>query len=81
MKRSDVILIVLIASVTIVVAFFATRAIFGGAPNEPVTVQTIEKITTDISEPDPAIFNANAINPTCNVSVGVSTNSCQPTGQ
>lgn len=63
-------MIILIASVTMLIAFFATRAIFGGAANEPVTVKTVEPISADIVEPDPSIFNAEAINPAVEVQVG-----------
>lgn len=69
MKKSDLILIILIASVIIVVAFFATRAVFGGAPNESVRVKTIEKIDATIVEPDSVIFNSNAINPAVEVKI------------
>lgn len=63
-------MIVLIASVSILVAFFATQAIFGGVENETVKVKTIEQINADIVEPNPAIFNENAINPAVEVQVG-----------
>ena len=70
MKKTDIAMIVLIASVSILVSFFATRAIFGGAANENIKVKTIEKIDATIVEPDAAIFNANAINPAVEVQVG-----------
>ncbi len=70
MKKTDIAMIVLIASVSILVSFFATRAIFGGAANENVKVKTIEKINADIVQPDPAIFNKDAINPSVEVQVG-----------
>lgn len=71
MKRTDVAMIILIASVSILIAFFATKALFGGAANESVKVKTIDPISSTIKDPDPAIFNKNAINPT--VGVGVQT--------
>ncbi|MFZ2125931.1 MAG: hypothetical protein WAV04_00260 [Candidatus Microsaccharimonas sp.] len=70
MKKTDIAMIVLIASVSILVSFFATQAIFGGAESESVKVKTVEKINADIVEPDPAIFNENAINPAVEVQVG-----------
>lgn len=70
MKRTDIAMIVLIASVSILVAFFATQAIFGGIENETIKVKTIEQINADIVEPNPAIFNENAINPAVEVQVG-----------
>ena len=62
-------MIILIASVSVLIAFFATRAIFGDSANESVTVKTIERMETDITPPDEAIFNANAINPAVEVQI------------
>lgn len=70
MKRSDIAVIIIVASVSVLVSFFATRAIFGGAANEPVNVLTVDKISDSIVEPDSAIFNENAINPSVEVKVG-----------
>jgi hypothetical protein len=70
MKKSDIAMIVLIASVSILVSFFATQALFGGAANESVKVKTVERIDAVIVEPDTAIFNDDAINPTVEVQVG-----------
>lgn len=70
MKKSDIAMIVLIASVSILVSFFATRAIFGETSSGDVKVKTVEKINATIVEPDPAIFNKDAINPAVEVQVG-----------
>lgn len=67
MKKTDIAMIVLIASVSILIAFFVTKSILGDQVSEPVTVKTIEKIEAGITEPDAAIFNGNAINPTVEV--------------
>jgi len=70
MKKTDIAMIVLIASVSILVAFFATKAIFGGSSSDSVQVKTIEPIDSSITDPDPAIFNKDAINPAVEVQVG-----------
>jgi len=62
-------MIVLIASVSVLIAFFVTRAIFGGSANEPVEVKTIERIDPTLSEVSPEIFNENAINPAVEVQI------------
>ena len=62
-------MILLIAIVSVVVAFFVTRSIFGGSATEAVKVKTMEKITSQVTEPDPAIFNSNAINPAVEVQI------------
>lgn len=62
-------MILLIAIVSVVVAFFVTRSIFGGSATEAVKVDTMEKITSQVTEPDPAIFNSDAINPAVEVQI------------
>ncbi len=69
MKKTDIMMIVLIASISIVIAFFVTRAIFGGAPNETQRVKTVEKIDASVVEPSPQIFNSGAINPAYRVDI------------
>jgi hypothetical protein len=69
MKKTDVAMIILIASVSILIAFFVTRAIFGDSVNEPVTIKTIETIDPSLGEVDPTIFNENAINPAVEVNI------------
>jgi len=69
MKRTDVAMIVLIASISILVAFFVTKAFFGDSANESVKVKTVDKIDATITEPSPAIFNKDAINPAVEVQV------------
>lgn len=72
MKKTDIAMIVLIASLSIIIAFFATNAFFGDTATEDVTVKTVDPITDDIAEPDPEIFNEEAINPAVEVQVGSS---------
>lgn len=69
MKKTDLAMIVLIATVTILVAFFVTKGILGEQATEEVKVQTIDKIDTAVTEPDPKIFNEQAINPAVEVQI------------
>lgn len=70
MKKSDIAMIILIASVSILVAYFAAKGILGDVQNQSVKVKTIEPITATVEEPDKTIFNTNAINPTVEVIIG-----------
>lgn len=72
MKKTDIAMIVLIASISIIAAFFATNAILGDDATEDVSVKTLDPITSLVEQPDPAIFNDNAINPAVEVQVGES---------
>ena len=63
-------MIILIASISVLVAYFAAKAIIGDTANQSVIVKTTDEITTTIDEPDPSVFNSNAINPTVQVIIG-----------
>lgn len=69
MKKSDIVTVVLIASMSVIVAFFATNAIFENVASEEVTVKTIERIESSVVEPDERIFNEDSINPTVEVRI------------
>lgn len=73
MKKSDLAVVVLIASIAMLVALFATRAIIGDSLAGNARVKTVDKINATIQEPDPAIFNEQAINPAVEVKVGSET--------
>lgn len=75
MKKTEIAMIILIASLSVLVAYFIAKATpLGNAANESVTVQTVEEITADVAEPDPAVFNEEAINPTVEVFIGGNAN-------
>lgn len=63
-------MIILIAAVSMLIAYFGAQAILGNVQNESVQVKTIDRITTEVTEPDPSVFNSNAINPTVEVIIG-----------
>jgi len=64
MKKTDIAMILLIATVSVVIAFFITKSIFGDSQTETVKVKTIERIEAAVMPPDEALFNSDAINPT-----------------
>lgn len=71
MKKTDIAMIILIASLSVMVAYFVADSIPSLKDSrQPVTVKTADPISADISEPDPAVFNKNAINPTVEVIIG-----------
>lgn len=63
MKKSDLAMLLLIASVSVMTAFFIAKSVIGDVSNETAKVKTIELIKPDIVSPDPEIFNKDAINP------------------
>lgn len=72
MKRSDIALIVVIAASSLLIAYFVMSAVFGKLGQEQVKVPTIMVINQNLTEPDPRIFNTEAINPTVQVVIGES---------
>jgi hypothetical protein len=70
MKKSDIAMIILIASISVLVAYFVAKAIVGDVQNESVKVKTAEVIDTKVVQPDTSVFNSNAINPTVEVIIG-----------
>ncbi|HSW78376.1 MAG TPA: hypothetical protein VLG36_06310 [Candidatus Chromulinivoraceae bacterium] len=70
MKKSDIAMIILIASISVMVAYFVAKAVIGDTQNQSVTVKTADSISTDIAQPDSGVFNSNAINPTVQVIIG-----------
>ena len=71
MKKSDIAMIILIASVSVMVAFFIANSLpFLKVDPKGVTVKTINPVSSDVSEPDKTIFNADAINPTVKTVIG-----------
>lgn len=73
MKKTDIAMIVLIATVSVMIAFFVTQSLVGTPASEVVKVKTIERIDSATIEPDPAIFNKDAINPAVKVQINDST--------
>lgn len=69
MKKTDIAMIILIASVSVIVAFFVARSLFGEVYNGSAKVKTIEKISSSLLDPSPEIFNENAINPAVQVQI------------
>lgn len=69
MKKTDIAMIIFIASVSVVVAFFVAKSIFGYAYTGSAKVKTIDKIDPSINEPSSEIFNKNAINPAVQVQI------------
>lgn len=63
MKKSDIAMVVLVAAISVVIAFVIAQQVFSGYETGKTKVKTIEKIEADVVQPDPNIFNKNAINP------------------
>jgi hypothetical protein len=74
MKKSDLALLALIVSLTLVVSFLVVKAVFGEAKNDTTKVEKADSISSTVVLPSPSIFNHDAINPTVVIQIGNSGN-------
>lgn len=81
MKKSDIAVLVLIVSLTLVVSFLVVKGIFGEPQNENVKVEKVEPISSTLVQPSANIFNRGAINPTVVIQIGNPANQQPFTGQ
>jgi hypothetical protein len=70
MKKTDIALIIFIAGISILIAYFVAKAIIGDPGEQKATVRTAVPIGDTIDAPGKEIFNDNAINPTVEVVIG-----------
>lgn len=71
MKKSDIAMIILIASVSVLVAFFVANSLpFLKLDPAGVKYKTIDKIEGSVTPPDETVFNKDAINPTVKTVIG-----------
>lgn len=70
MRKSDIFLIIIVASVGTLAAFFLFNILLGNPDDKYVSFKTIETIEASVTQPDPDVFNVSAINPTVEVYVG-----------
>lgn len=69
MKKTDLAMIVLIASVSAGLAYVVANSFFGGLTQESAKVKTVDAINSTIQQPSADVFNKNAINPAVKVNV------------
>lgn len=70
MKKTDIAMIVFIAGLSVLLAYFVAKAVLGDVSEESVKVKTAVPISASVTEPDPTVFNEDAINPTVKVVIG-----------
>lgn len=70
MKQSDIAALIVISSLTLLVAYFVADYFIGKPTGETAKVQTISQIDPEVKKPDSSIFNEDAINPTVEVVIG-----------
>lgn len=70
MKQSDIFTVIAVAIVGIVVSTLLLNTVLGNPDEKSVSFKTVEVIEPTLDNPDPEVFNPEAINPTVEVYVG-----------
>lgn len=70
MKNTDIASIILIASISMLAAYFVADAVIGRPSSESVKVKSVDKMSAEVVQPDASVFNDAAINPTVEVIIG-----------
>lgn len=70
MKKSDLALIVLVVSISLVASYFILNAFIGQPADNTQTVEQVEPISAELPEPSKKIFNDKAIDPTVVIEIG-----------
>lgn len=80
MKRTEIAMIILIASSAAIITFFAVNSLLGGKIKQTATIEETQVIDRELAQPTKRIFNKTAINPTVEVYVKDQGGSNSPLG-
>ncbi len=75
MKKNDIAALILIGSISLLIAWVSASSLIGEPKKESQKVKTVEAISSEIQSPSSKIFNKKAINPTVESSIGSSSDS------
>ncbi len=70
MKKNDIAILVLIASISLVGSYLLVKTFFGEPKNDTAKVEQVDPISATLQDPSPTIFNKTAINPTVVIQIG-----------
>ena len=71
MKKTDIAMIILIASISVLVSYFVADAIPAlKTDKQEAKVKTIDRYSADPGTVDPTVFSNDAINPTVEITIG-----------
>lgn len=70
MRQSDIFTVIIVAVVGTVVATILCNLILGDPNDKSVVFKTVTVVEASLAQPDPEVFNSEAINPTVEVYVG-----------
>ncbi len=70
MKQTDIAMLVLIVSITLVVSYFLGNAVLGGDSNRSTEVEKVVEISGEFPPIPEEVFNDEAINLTRQIDIG-----------
>ena len=70
MKQSDIFTILIVATIGTIVAAVMCNMLLGDPNEKTVTFTTVSVVESSLAEPDPEVFNPDAVNPTVEIYVG-----------
>lgn len=74
MKQHDIAMIIVIAFFSGLFAWFISNAIIGSPGDRQTTVEVVEPIVAEFTQPDPRFFNEDSVNPTQIIEIRDSSN-------
>lgn len=74
MKQKDLALILVMVFVSVILALIISRLIFSTPKNREQTVEVVDVISSEFSEPSAKYFNADSVNPTQQIQIGSGSN-------
>ncbi|MBC7708017.1 hypothetical protein H7Y63_02235 [Polaromonas sp.] len=74
MKQKDIALIIAVAGISTILAFFLGNTLFGGTKNRQTKINVVDSISSNFPTADTRYFNSKAINPTQSVQIGTNNN-------
>ena len=70
MKNSDIALVILVATISVIVSYFVCNAIMGDANEKTAEISYIQRIGVGIENPSEDDFSVYRVNPTVDVWIG-----------
>jgi hypothetical protein len=80
MKQKDIILIVAVVLISGTISLLISKYMFSVPKNRQTKVEIVEAISPTFPQPDTRYFNASAVDPTKNISIGDGSNTQPFTG-
>ncbi len=70
MKTKDIALVIIVAGISLMASYAILDKILESSGHDEIKVKVVSKINDSLEDPDPTVFNSNAINPTMKIVIG-----------